>query len=60
MPTRKSEDKNIRSLTKVGGKSLSVTIPIDIIRKLGWKDRQKVVVTPEKGKKLEIKDWKKK
>lgn len=58
MPTRKIENRNIRNLTKVAGKSLAVTIPIDLVRKLGWKERQKVTVT-SKGKKLEVKDWKK-
>jgi bifunctional DNA-binding transcriptional regulator/antitoxin component of YhaV-PrlF toxin-antitoxin module len=56
MPTRK--DDSIRSLTKTGGKSLGITFPIDIIRRFGWKERQKLVVT-SKGKSLIIKDWKK-
>lgn len=59
MPDKTSYNKNIRKLTKVGGKSISVTIPIDIIRKLKWRERQKVVVTL-RGKKLTIEDWPKK
>ncbi|MDZ4228536.1 MAG: hypothetical protein U1E54_04800 [Candidatus Levybacteria bacterium] len=56
MPTRKK--KNISSLTKIAGKSFGITFPIDLIRKLGWRGRQKLTVTP-KGKKLIVKDWKK-
>jgi len=58
MSRRKLEDKNIRKLTKLGVKSIAVTIPIDIIRKLKWRERQKVVVKL-KGKVIFIKDWKK-
>jgi len=57
---RKSlEDRNVRKVTKTGGgKSYAVTIPIEFIRELGWRERQKVVVE-KKGKSLVIKDWKK-
>jgi len=58
MPRRKLEDKSIRKLTKLGGKSIAVTIPIEIIRKLKWQERQKVVVKL-RGKKITIEDWKK-
>ena len=53
------EKKNIRKLTKLGGKSIAVTIPIDMIRDLKWRERQKVVVE-KKGKTITIRDWKKK
>ncbi|MBI4096132.1 MAG: AbrB/MazE/SpoVT family DNA-binding domain-containing protein [Candidatus Levybacteria bacterium] len=58
MPTRKMEKRNIRSLTKIAGKSFGITFPIELIRKLGWRAKQKLTVTP-KGKKLVVKDWKK-
>ena len=44
MARRKLEKRNIRKLTKLGGRSIGVTIPIEIIRKFGWRERQKVVV----------------
>jgi len=56
MSRRKLEDKNIRKLGKSGGKSISVTLPIDIIRELGWKSKQKVVVQ-RRGDTIVIKDW---
>lgn len=44
MARRKNEDTGIRKLTKVGGKSIGLTIPIELVRELGWKEKQKVVV----------------
>ncbi len=57
MARRKLEDRNIRKLTKLGARSISVTIPIEMVRKLGWRERQKVVVKM-RGKKLTVEDWK--
>jgi len=59
MGRRKLEQQNIRKITKLsGGRSYGIIIPIDIIRKLKWKERQKVVVRL-RGKKITIEDWKK-
>jgi len=55
---RKGRNKNIRKLTKTGGHSIGVTIPIDMIRDLKWRERQKVVVK-KVGKKIVITDWEK-
>jgi antitoxin component of MazEF toxin-antitoxin module len=56
MPTRKSGKRNIRKLTKLGGHSIGLTLPISIVRKLKWRERQKVVVKV-KGRKITIEDW---
>lgn len=48
---------NIRNIQKSGG-SYFVTLPIEVVRDLGWKEKQKVVITRISGKKIEIKDWK--
>lgn len=37
---------------------MTVTIPIEYIRELKWRERQKVTVR-KSGKKLIIEDWKK-
>ncbi len=60
MPRRKLEEKNIRKLTRMGreGSSLGMTIPKELIKELGWRERQKVVVK-KVGNKLIISDWKK-
>ena len=58
MARQKLEDRNVRKLTRTGrGKSVSVTLPIEYVRDLGWKDKQKVVIT-KKGSALVIEDWK--
>ena len=61
MARRKLVDKNIRKLSRVGGgTSYSVTIPIEMIRKLNWKETQKVVfVLNERKQELVIGDWNK-
>ena len=58
MARRKVEDSKIRKLSKVGNKSIAVTLPIELVRELGWKERQKVVVT-KRGKGIVVGDWKK-
>jgi len=53
-------EKNIRSLTKVsGGSSYGVTLPIEYIRKLKWKTKQKLEVTLYQDR-IIIRDWKSK
>ena len=39
------------------GRSLGLTIPIDIVRSLKLRERQKVVVK-QRGRKIVIEDWK--
>lgn len=60
MADKKEKDKNIRKLTRMGtrGTSMGLTLPIEIVKKLGWKEKQKVIVKL-KGKNIIIKDWKK-
>ena len=59
MARRKLENKNIRKLTKIGNKSVGLTLPIEIVRELKWRVKQKVVVK-KRGKGILIVDWKKK
>lgn len=54
---RKLEDKHIRKILK-NGDSYAVTIPIEVVRELKWKEKQKVVVK-KRGKGVSIVDWKK-
>ena len=58
MSRKPLNERNIRKLTKTGrGKSMSVTLPIEYIRELKWRSKQKVTVR-KVGKKLIIEDWK--
>jgi bifunctional DNA-binding transcriptional regulator/antitoxin component of YhaV-PrlF toxin-antitoxin module len=59
MAKRAQNESQIRKLTKLGKKSLAVTIPIEIIREFGWRERQKLIVKKFSGKKIIISDWKK-
>lgn len=56
MARRTLEEENIRKITRVGQGSLAVTIPVSIVKTLGLRERQKVVVRRE-GKKIIIEDW---
>jgi len=59
MPRRKMQDNNIRSLTKVSkGRSYCVILPVEIVKELGWRERQKLVVKKIRGG-IVIRDWKK-
>jgi hypothetical protein len=58
MARRKLNDRNVRKLSRSGNGSMYVTLPVEEVRKLKWKERQKVVVR-RIGKRLIIKDWKK-
>lgn len=58
MSRRKMTDRNIRKLTKLaGGSSYGLTLPIEFVRQLKWRERQKLVVK-KSGKRLIIEDWK--
>jgi antitoxin component of MazEF toxin-antitoxin module len=56
MARQPNHQDDVRKLTKLGGTSLGVIIPIDIIRSLGWRERQKVRIT-QKGSRVVIEDW---
>ena len=58
MANKKSSEKDIRKLTKSGNGSIGLTLPIEVVRELGWKEKQKVVVKRVRGGVL-VKDWKK-
>jgi hypothetical protein len=58
MTRQKIGSENIRKISSVGGASFSITIPIEYMRELKWREKQKVVVK-KRGKKLTIEDWKK-
>ena len=55
MGRRTISEENIRILQKSKG-SYYITLPIEYVRMLGWKDGQKVRVKKD-GAKLIIEDW---
>ncbi len=53
MARQSHEDKNVRKLGKTGNvnsPSYYVTIPVDLVRGLNWKEGQKVVVKRSRQK----------
>ena len=56
MARRRGEEANVRKLSKNGGGSISITLPIELVRALGWRDGQKVEVR-RSGTSLIVKDW---
>ena len=57
MTRRKMEERHIRSLTKVsGGTSYAVTIPMEYIRKMKWRAKQKLEVKLYRDR-IIIRDW---
>jgi hypothetical protein len=57
MSRRKVEEWNTRKLSKSrNGVTVTVSLPIDLVRELKWRDGQKVVITKH-GEGLKISDW---
>jgi antitoxin component of MazEF toxin-antitoxin module len=56
MTRRNHKERTVRKIIKLGG-SYVISIPIEHISELNWREKQKVVVELS-GKKLIIKDWK--
>jgi len=54
---RKTSQSEIRKIQQSKG-SYFISLPISLMRKLGWREKQKITVT-KRGKKLSVKDWKK-
>lgn len=52
----KSDEQQIRKLTKNDSGTYSVTLPIELVRELRWQVGQQVVVK-RRGKRIVIEDW---
>ena len=50
-------EKHIRNIVKNGRDSYYVNIPKEVMRELGWRERQKLVIR-RSGAKVVIEDWK--
>lgn len=57
MGARKAGEQQVRNLTQNRTGTYSVSLPIELIRALKWKQGQRVVVS-RSGNNLVIKDWK--
>jgi antitoxin component of MazEF toxin-antitoxin module len=43
------KNKNVRKLTRQGKRSIGVILPIEMVKELKWKEKQRVKVTRIKG-----------
>ena len=59
MQKRTISNTRTHKLSKVGGKSYSLTLPVEFVRALKWQEKQKINITLE-GKRLIIEDWNRK
>jgi hypothetical protein len=59
MANKRSDEKDIRKLTKIGRGSVGLTLPIELVRELKWRERQRVTVKRVKGG-LMIRDYRSK
>jgi len=56
MARLKSNQTHVRKLSRMGGRSIGLTLPIEFVRALAWRPQQKVVVRKQ-GARLIIRDW---
>jgi hypothetical protein len=54
---KKTKDKNVRKLMRLGKTSLGITLPVELLVELNWREKQKLVVKKVRGGVL-VKDWK--
>lgn len=59
MGTKREDQQSVRSITQNSTGTYSVSLPIGLVRKLKWRQSQKVTVM-RRGNDLIIKDWKRK
>jgi bifunctional DNA-binding transcriptional regulator/antitoxin component of YhaV-PrlF toxin-antitoxin module len=57
MGARKSEERAVRTVTQNNTGTYGITLPIGLMRALGWRKGQKVIVK-RRGSKLLVEDWK--
>ncbi len=56
MGMRTLENQTVRTISQNNSGTYAVTLPIAIVRHLGWRKGQKIVVK-RRGKKIIIEDW---
>ncbi|MCK5538906.1 MAG: hypothetical protein KAI79_18925 [Bacteroidales bacterium] len=51
--------KFIRKLNRISTHSYSLIIPKEIVKKYGWREKQKIVIEDQGRGRLLIRDWRK-
>lgn len=55
MARRAFDERNIRVLLRFAKRSIAITLPIEVVRDLGWQERQRVRVR-KAGKRIVIEE----
>jgi hypothetical protein len=58
MANRSIDERNVRSLMRNKGGTYLLSLPIEFVKKLKWREKQKLTITM-KGKSIVVSDWKK-
>ena len=58
MANRSFDERNVRTLSRSASGSYYITVPIEYIKSLKWRERQKLMVELTKDG-IQIVDWKK-
>jgi hypothetical protein len=58
MANRSINERNVRSLMRNKGGTYLLSLPIEFVKNLKWKEKQKLTITV-KGKSIVVSDWKK-
>ena len=57
MGARRAGEQNVRSISQNKTGTYQMSLPIELVRELKWKNHQRVVVKKQ-GNKLVVEDWK--
>lgn len=58
MANRSADERNVRSLMRTKGGTYMITLPLEYVQEMKWREKQKLTVVM-KGDTITIKDWKK-
>ena len=53
-------EQHIRRLTKTANHSHYLVLPQSILKKYGWREKQKLVIVDRGRGRLEVRDWRRK
>lgn len=57
MARQKTGQENVRKLSRVGGITYTMSLPLGIVQELGWQDHQRIHVRKD-GDRIILEDWK--
>jgi len=56
---KKKSTKRVRKITKIGGHTYAITLPVEIVRRFRWQEKQRLeLVVDEDKEEILVKDYK--